>query len=344
MERTRSPKFSKPVFTCGEGLRFATPEVVARYRAGRLRCGVLADISCGIGGQAVCFAKECGSVYGIDIDGERLECARRNAGVYGVDNITFIEGDALSPQVVKQVADADVIFSDPARPAEENVRQTDSLRPGIPMVMEAYRDVTDSFAFEAPPQMPPERVDFECEREYLSVDGQLNRLTLYFGPLERCRRSAVVLKGDRHYRLESSTGVSVAAPVVIPEVGETRVYAFEPDPAVVKAGLLGELAGGLGSKVELVRIDARRSLLTSDVLLGSPFFKHRYRVLDRVPLDCGKVNRSLMGYGMGKAVIRFSVAPDMYWDVRNRIENGLEGEGVAHLFEIADQVYVCEKI
>jgi predicted RNA methylase len=340
MKRTRSPKFSKPVFTCGDGLRFATPEVVGRYRAGRLKCSVLADISCGIGGQAVCFAEECGGVYGIDIDGERLECARRNAGVYGADNITFIEGDALSPQVVEQVADADVIFSDPARPAEEDVRQTDSLRPGIPMVMEAYRDVTGSFAFEAPPQMPPERIDFDCEREYLGVDGQLNRLTLYFGPLKRCERSAVVLKGDRHYRLESG----VAAPVVIPEVDEPRVYAFEPDPAVVKAGLLGELAGGLGGKVELVRIDARRSLLTSDVLLESLFFKHRYRVLDRVPLDCGKINRSLMGYGMGKAVIRFRIAPEKYWDARNRIENGLMGEGIAHLFGIADQVYVCEKI
>jgi hypothetical protein len=42
MERIRSPKFSKPVFTCGEGVRFATPEVVASYRAGRLKCGVLA--------------------------------------------------------------------------------------------------------------------------------------------------------------------------------------------------------------------------------------------------------------------------------------------------------------
>ncbi|MCD4842358.1 MAG: methyltransferase domain-containing protein [Methanosarcinales archaeon] len=340
MKRIRSPKFSKPVFTCGEGVRFATPEVVGRYRAGRLKCSVLADISCGIGGQAVCFAKECNSVYGVDIDGERLECARRNAGVYGVDNITFIEGDALSPQVVEQVVDADVIFSDPARPAEEDVRQTDSLRPGIPMVMEAYRDVTDSFAFEAPPQMPPERIDFDCEREYLSVDGQLNRLTLYFGPLKRCERSAVVLKGDRYYRLESV----MAASVIIPEVDEPRVYAFEPDPAVVKAGLLGELAGGLGGKVELVRIDARRSLLTSDVLLESLFFKHRYRVLDRVPLDCGKVNRSLMGYGMGKAVIRFRIAPEKYWDARNRIENGLMGEGIAHLFGIADQVYMCEKI
>lgn len=340
MERTRSPKFSKPVFTSGDGLRFATPEVVGHYRAGRLKCNVLADISCGIGGQAVCFAKECGSVYGIDIDGERLECARRNAGVYGMDNITFIEGDALSPQVVEQVADADadVIFSDPARPAEEDMRQTDSLRPGIPMVMKAYRDVTGSFAFEAPPQMPPARIDFDCEREYLSMDGQLNRLTLYFGPLKRCERSAVVLKRDMYYMLKS--GVSI--PAGIPGADEIPDYAFEPDPAVVKAGLLGELAAELNINMGLIKIDARRSLLTSLSNIDSPFFKNRYRVLDKVSFDCNKINRSLKEHSIDKALIRFNVLPDRYWDVRNKIESGLAGETTVHLYQISGMIYIME--
>ncbi|MBA1340833.1 MAG: putative cobalt-precorrin-6B C(15)-methyltransferase (decarboxylating) [ANME-2 cluster archaeon] len=340
MKRIRSPKFSKPVFTCGEGVRFATPEIVASYRAGRLKTGVLADISCGIGGQAVCFADECNRVYGVDIDGERLECARRNAGVYGVDNITFIEGDALSPQVVEQVADADIIFSDPARPIEEDVRQTDSLRPGIPMVMEAYRDVTGSFAFEAPPQMPPERIDFDCEREYLSLDGQLNRLTLYFGPLKRCERSAVVLKRDMYYRLKS--GVSI--PPGIPEADKIPDYAFEPDPAVVKAELLGELAAGLNINMGLVKIDARRSLLTSLSNIDSPFFKNRYRVLDKVTFDCNKINRLLKEHNIGKALIRFNVAPDRYWDVRNKIESGLVGETTCHLYQISGMIYIMEML
>ena len=68
MKQIKSPKFNKPVFTCGDGLRFATPEIVERYRAWRLKCSVLADISCGIGGQAVSFAEECGMVHGVDID------------------------------------------------------------------------------------------------------------------------------------------------------------------------------------------------------------------------------------------------------------------------------------
>jgi hypothetical protein len=340
MERIRNPKFSKPVFTCGEGVRFATPEIVASYRAGRLKTGVLADISCGIGGQTVCFAEECDRVYGVDIDGERLECACRNAGVYGVDNITFIEGDALSPQVVEQVADADIIFSDPARPATEDVRQTDSLRPGIPKVLEAYGDVTKSFAFEAPPQMPPERIDFDCEREYLSLDGQLNRLTLYFGPLKGCERSAVVLKEDMYYRLKSG----VAALAGIPEADKLLTFAFEPDPAVVKAGLLGELAAELNINVSFVEIDARRSLLTSESNIDSPFCKNRYRVLDRVTFDCKSINDSLKKNGAGKAVIRFNVEPDRYWDIRNRIEEGLTGKGTVHLFQINDIIYLLEQL
>ncbi len=340
MERIRNQKFSKPVFSCGEGVRFATPEMVASYRAGRLRCDVLADISCGIGGQTVCFAEECDRVYGVDIDGERLECARRNAGVYGVDNITFIEGDALSPQVVEQVADADIIFSDPARPATEDVRQTDSLRPGIPMVLEAYGDVTDSFAFEAPPQMPPERIDFDCEREYLSMDGKLNRLTLYFGPLKECERSGVVLRGDMYYRLKSG----VAAPAGIPEADEILDYAFEPDPAVVKAELLGELAAELNINMGLVKIDARRSLLSSLSNIDSPFFKNRYHVLDKVTFDCNKINRSLKEHSIGKALIRFNVPPDRYWDVRNKIESGLVGETIVHLYQISGMIYIMEML
>ena len=68
MKQIRIPKFSKPIFTCGEKLRFSTPEIVGRYRALQLKCSLLADINCGIGGQAVCFAEECGMVHGVDID------------------------------------------------------------------------------------------------------------------------------------------------------------------------------------------------------------------------------------------------------------------------------------
>ncbi|WP_243684043.1 hypothetical protein [Methanosarcina barkeri] len=41
--------------------------------------------------------------------------------------------------------------------------------------------------------MPPERIPFDCEKEYISLDGQLNRLTLYLGGLKQYDRMAVAL-------------------------------------------------------------------------------------------------------------------------------------------------------
>jgi len=342
MERVNSFKFSGPVYTCADGVRFATPEIVAMYRACRLKTSVLADISCGIGGQTVCFALQCDHVYGIELDKNKLECACKNAALYGVDNITFIEGDALSPGVIDQVGDAQVIFCDPSRPKTEYVRNTDTLQPGIFEVLNAYRDITDSVVFEAPPQIPPERIKFECECEYLSVNGKLNRLTLYFGQLRACSRSAVVLEGDKYYILQSGDGA------LIPVVGEMGTYAFEIDPAVVKAGLLGELADELGQKAGLFRNNNNNSnkysLFTSDVSLDSPFFKNRYLVLDRVQFECEVINRSLIQHGIGRALIRFNVAPGQYWELRNRVERGLMGERTAHLFRMEDCAYILERI
>ncbi|HUW66907.1 MAG TPA: class I SAM-dependent methyltransferase [Candidatus Nanoarchaeia archaeon] len=341
MEKVSSTKFSKLIYTCSDGLRFATPEIVAQYRAGRLQTEVLADISCGIGGQTIFFARECQKVYGVDIAGDKLECAQKNANLYDLGNIIFIEGDALSPDTVKQVTDADIIFSDPARPAAETVRQTDSLRPGIPMVLDVYKDITDKFAFEAPPQIPPERIDFDCEREYISVDGKLNRLTLYFGPLKQCERSAVVLEDTAFHRLKSKDRSQLPQ---ISEIAEPKMYAFEPDPAVVKAGLLGELVLELKQPLEIVPIDAKRILLTSDILIESPFLKNTFQLIGKVPYDCRQINSFLQGTDIGSAVIRFIIAPEKYWDIRNKIEKDLAGGKTAHLFKISRSIYLFENL
>ncbi len=103
-----------------EGLRYATHEVVAKYRAERLKefdVKSIADVSCGIGIQLIFYAMKVKRAYGIDIDPLKIEFARRNAEKYGVSNIEFINADSLSPETVERV-DAEVVFSDPARPPE----------------------------------------------------------------------------------------------------------------------------------------------------------------------------------------------------------------------------------
>ena len=71
-----------------------TPEKIAQHIAKVMSCGVIVDAFCGVGGNAIQFAKTCHRVIAIDIDGSKIEKARNNARIYGVlDKIEFIVGD-----------------------------------------------------------------------------------------------------------------------------------------------------------------------------------------------------------------------------------------------------------
>ena len=94
-----------------------TPEAIANQIAERCRCDTIIDAFCGVGGNAIAFAKVCERgertsiarrkrvepdfrailVIAIDNSATRLALARHNAAVYGVDHrIEFILGDFIS--------------------------------------------------------------------------------------------------------------------------------------------------------------------------------------------------------------------------------------------------------
>ena len=339
----RRKQFEKPLHGDKESLRFATPEPIARYRADRLRCKTLADISCGIGGQTVFFAQQCEFVYAVEIDPKKIEYAKQNCEMYGLENVKFICGDALDPKVIEQIPAVDVVFSDPFRPAEEKERQVSCLEPGIPNVISAYGDKTKNFAFEAPPQMPPERIPFNCEKEYISLDGQLNRLTLYFGWLKQYERIAVALPAGEGL-------VSKDMPLPQPrETEKMKLFAYEPEPSVVAAELLPELvesmkqmAGPIMGAFELFKVDKKRILLTSDALIKQSMIKQHYLVLKVCPFEPGEINKFLKDKNVGSVVLRAGVKPEDYWEVRNEVEKGLEGKKTVHLFVKNNTAIICE--
>lgn len=80
-----------------EGWYSVTPELIADQIAERCRCDTILDAFCGVGGNAIAFAKTCQRVIALDTSPTRLALARHNAQIYGVaDNIEFILSDYLS--------------------------------------------------------------------------------------------------------------------------------------------------------------------------------------------------------------------------------------------------------
>lgn len=313
--RVRDEKVNKPYLMNESDLRFATNPIVAQWRAQRLKCDTLVEIGCGVGIQTIAFARACKRVIAIDTDARKVDYAKENLKLEGITNVEFIVGDGL--EYLKKAKSADIVFIDPERLASEPLRSIDTIRPSIPDILKAAKRLTDKVAIELPPQLRD--IDFDCEKEYCSLNHELNRLTIYFGSLKRSAASAAILPSQ-----ESFTGESQP-------VQKRGDYLYEIDPAIEKAGLKQSLG--------LQQSDIP-SLLCANKRLSSPCYKHVFRTLyvgNPLPEN---VKRGLKG--IGRLILRAKIDPKDYWNRRKQYEEGLSGPGVAHLFIESEIAYVLE--
>ena len=108
---TKFSKFDEGIQTDIEGLYSVGPEEIADKIARKTNARTIVDGFCGIGGNTIGFAKYADHVYAIEIDSKRIEMAKNNLKVYGLDHkVTFIEGDYFdeAPKI-----DAEAVFIAP---------------------------------------------------------------------------------------------------------------------------------------------------------------------------------------------------------------------------------------
>ena len=323
-------KFSKKeLYFDTYGLRYSTPEIIGRYRAERIKDYRIADISCGVGMQAIFFACTNREVLCVDIDKRRIEYAKRNAEAYGVKNMKFISGDCCSDEIYNIAKNYDIIFSDPARKEEEKERNLRNLLPSPLKIMEKYgkRD----YIFDLPPQISQDKIPEGWEKEYISLNGSIRRLTAYVGTLYRVDRRAVALPSGEILESNEEDTFTLKS--------EFSDYVYIVDEAPYYAHLLGELEKKY-SGLWYVATGKRRTLASSHNLIKSPFLR-AFKVLD-YSKDLEDIIKFLQKENFGKVTLRMSLDPREYWKIRGRIERELNGEDKASLFYI-NGFYVAAK-
>ncbi|XP_050542908.1 trimethylguanosine synthase-like [Daktulosphaira vitifoliae] len=171
-----------------------TPEKISKNIAKKCLCDLLIDGFCGAGGNTIQFAFTCKKVIAIDIDPIKIELARNNARVYGVENkIEFIIGDYLS---LIPTLKADVVFLSPPWGGPTYLSQTifdlDNIMPqygGGKNLFEMTRKVTENIAYFLPRnidlkqciRLAGDRKHVEFENNYFN--NILNSKTAYYGNL-----------------------------------------------------------------------------------------------------------------------------------------------------------------
>ncbi|HEY9477371.1 MAG TPA: class I SAM-dependent methyltransferase [Microbacteriaceae bacterium] len=294
LRRRAAPKFGefagRMLFTPA-GLEQATRLAVAAVHAERFRSAGLrriADLGCGIGGDALAMAALDLSVTAVERDEVTAAIAAYNLAPW--TNATVVHGDAAG----FDVTGFDGVYLDPAR--RDGTRRLSNPADWSPSLDTAF-----GFAATLPtgvklaPGMDRSLIPDDAEAQWVSVDREVVEVSVWFGVLARpsVRRSALLLGGQGAAEL-SAAGDSEDA-----EVGVLGQYLYEPDGAVIRARLIGEVARHIGASM----LSDRIAYLTSDTAADTPFAT-RFRVVEALPWDERQLAKALSARGIGTLEIK----------------------------------------
>lgn len=297
-ERARS-KFSHAdmMYFTREALEQATAGPVARHRAERMASHGMArvvDLGCGIGGDALALAAAGLHVTAIDRDPLRLALAEANAHALGLaGRMTFVHAD-----VADAPPHADALFVDPARRSGgRRVFDVDQYQPPLDRVF-AWGEKVPALCVKLAPGVPYEQLAPPCahEIECVSLHGELKETTLWCGPLAIVSRRAMVLPA----------GMALMAAPNMPAapLAEPAAVLYEPDPAVIRAHLVAELAQQLGA----AQLDPQIAYLTSDEHMMTPFAR-AWRIIEWLPFQLKRLRARLRALDAGSVTVKKRGSP-----------------------------------
>lgn len=290
--REKFPNASEMFFD-RDGYEMATRSEVSAYRAKRLsNCSEILDLCCGIGGDSIFLAQNA-KVIAVDVSRTRIEMARLNCTLQKKRDILFVVGDAnhFAPRTA-------AIFIDPARrESQRRFRRGQNYNPPL-SIAEELRKLTPNVIIKVSPAIPEEELPHDAEIEFISSRRQCREGVIYWGPIATAKRRATILPGS-HTLTEDSKGES-------PTSSPGR-FLYDPDPAVVRAHLIDELA----RNIDAWKLDRQIAYLTNDVLVKTPFAKS-YRILEVRPFSVKDLRQYLRQKGYFPAEIkrrRFPMEP-----------------------------------
>ncbi len=296
LRRRAAGKFSRAgqMFFCREALEQASGELSARHRAGRFApLGRVADLCCGLGGDAIALAGR-GPVLAVDLDPLRLRLCELNLMAYEVrERATLVAADVLKVDLTG----VEALFVDPDRRVEGR-RQLSlaACRPALADVL-ARLPAGLGVAAKLAPGVPwAEVAPLGGEAEFVSVAGELKECVLWRGPFRTAARRATLLPA----------GATLAAvtPAAAPGCGPVGRFLYDPDPAVVRAGLVTDLAVGLGAR----QLDPHIAYLSSEQRIETPFARI-HTVEDAMPFHLGRLRDHLRQRRVGQVQVQRRGSP-----------------------------------
>lgn len=268
-----------------DALEQSTRMSVAAHRADRLAstgASSVVDLGCGIGGDLIALARAGLVVRGVELDPVRAAIAAANLRALDLDG-EVICGDAQHVPIGRD----EVAFIDPARrDARGRTFSTADLQPPWEWVREllAGRAVA-----KVMPGLAHEAVPSGVEAEWVSDGGDLVEACLWGVPFATTTRRATVLP--------SGAGlVAEGEPAAVADIGP---YLYEPDDAVIRAGLVMEFAATIDGWLP----DPHIAYVSSEQVATTPLARS-FRIIEELPFRDKPLKAALLARGIGTLTIK----------------------------------------
>ncbi|OJV60674.1 MAG: SAM-dependent methyltransferase [Cellulomonas sp. 73-145] len=294
--RTKFGDFADGMLFTPAGLEQATRLPVAAHHARRyLAAGLtrVADLTTGIGADAMALAGVGIQVLAVDLDEVTAAVATVNLRHFPEAQVRH--GDGLQLDLAAEGVDG--VYADPARRSAAGRRSWEPTDWTPPLdALLALRDRVPAVGLKLGPGLPHRLVPDGALAQWVSVDGDVVEVGLWFGPLapEGPGRSALVLRDGRAHTLTGGTDDDERPPV-----GAVGTYLYEPDGAVIRAGLVGTVAQDLSGRL----LDPTIAYVTADRLVPSDVAT-TYRVLDDLPFGVKRLRTYLRERGVGRLTVK----------------------------------------
>lgn len=291
------PADAARMFFTVDGYEQASRASVARRRAGILRQalgdGTVADLCCGVGADTIELARAGLHVVAVDSDPVALAAASANVRALGLaEHVELRRADVTTVDL----APFDAVFCDPSRrSADGRARRTFRVEDYQPPWSFVQTLLAGPAVVKAGPGVPHRLIPDNVHAEWISEGGTVLEATLWSAGLggavgnSAAPRSATVLPAN-----ESLTDDGAPA-----DVGEPGTYLYEPDGAVIRAGLVTTAAG----LVDGWLLDPTIAYVGSNTLRHTPFTR-AYRVREVVTLDRRALRRRLAELDVGELVVK----------------------------------------
>jgi SAM-dependent methyltransferase len=286
-----------------DGLEQATRLSVATHRAARLSAfgtSTVVDLGCGIGGDLLAFARAGITAAGVDNDPVRVAVASANLAALGLPGAVGV-ADALDVDI----RPFDVAFADPARRTGRG--RTFAHNTWTPPWSFVESLLAGEACVKTAPGIPHDVVPAGVEAEWVSDEGEVKEAALWGGRLATVERRATVIRDGG---LATLTDEDDPGADVVP-IGR---FLYEPDGAVIRAGLVTAVAAGVQGGL----LDRRIAYVTADSSFHTPFARS-YEVLETLPHREKPLRAALQERGVGRLTIKkrgVDVVPD---ELRKRL-------------------------